>query len=196
MLSHMRLHKLTSVYQVDDIQQDEVYQVLSHPKLSYDESKKDVIRQHLLDLVSKHVSLEPKMVVVKRRDGRFANLLYVAGCVEYSFRGATFSTPIAIGLPEHYPHSPPLIFVNCLDDMIIPYTLSHISRSGMITILYLLSWVHSSCNLLELVSKLTEEFSRQPPILTPDFDGALASYHAFNPAFCFVFLNTLFFSIG
>ncbi|CAN8246126.1 unnamed protein product [Cochlearia groenlandica] len=141
---------LTQEASSDGIQQDEIYQVLSHPNISYDESKKEIIRQHLLDLVSKHVSFEPKMVAVKRRDGRFANLLYAVGHVRYSFRGASFSTTITIELSEHYPHSPPIIYVNCPDNMIIPHALSHISRSGTIKIPYLLSWVHSSCNLLEL----------------------------------------------
>ncbi|XP_010419996.1 PREDICTED: protein ELC-like [Camelina sativa] len=132
--------------------------------LPYAEPTKSLIRQHLLNLVSSHTSLDPKTATFTHNDGRSVILLQADGTVPMPFQGVSYNIPVVIWLLDSYPHYPPCVYVNPTRDMIIKRPHSNVSPSGLVSLPYLQNWVYPSSNLVDLAAHLSAAFSRDPPL--------------------------------
>ncbi|KAJ4775430.1 Ubiquitin-conjugating enzyme/RWD-like protein [Rhynchospora pubera] len=134
--------------------------------LPYSEDVKWLIRNHLVSLVETFPSLHPKSALFTHNDGRSATLLQADGTFPILFSGVVYNIPAVIWLPEPYPRSPPLVYLNPTRDMVIKPNHPHVDRSGLVHVPYLRSWIFPSSNLVDLVRSLSHLFGLDPPLFT------------------------------
>ncbi|XP_078160921.1 protein ELC-like [Carex rostrata] len=134
--------------------------------LPYSEDVKWLIRNHLVSLVETFPSLHPKSSLFTHNDGRSATLLQADGTFPIVFSGVVYNIPCVIWLPEPYPRSPPLVYLNPTRDMVIKPNHPHVDRSGLVHVPYLRSWIFPSANLVDLVRSVSHLFGLDPPLFT------------------------------
>lgn len=78
--------------------------------------------------------------------------------------GVTYHAPIVIEVMETYPHYAPLVCVNPDRCMSINKNNPFVSPSGLVSTDYLINWVSTSSNLLDLCRDLSTCFGNNPPL--------------------------------
>jgi len=135
--------------------------------LPYAEDVKLTVRQQLLDLVLEFPSLDIRAARYTYNDGHEMNLLKISGTVPMFYRGQKYNLPVAVWLPEYFPRSAPICYLNPTADMMIKPNHRNVNPSGLVVNEpYLQQWSFPSSNLLELAHTLSITFGQDPPLFS------------------------------
>ena len=135
--------------------------------LPYAEDVKLTVRQQLLDLVLEFPSLDIRAAQYTYNDGHEMNLLKISGTVPMFYRGQKYNLPVAVWLPEYFPRSAPICYLNPTSDMMIKPNHRNVNPSGLVVNEpYLQQWSFPSSNLLELAHTLSITFGQDPPLFS------------------------------
>ena len=133
--------------------------------LPYAEDVKWTVRQQLLDMVTEFPSLKIATGRYTYNDGRQLALLKAEGTAPMFYRGRKYNLPVIVWLPEYFPRSPPICYLNPTADMMIKPHHQNVNSNGMVVHEpYLHQWSFPSSNLLELVHTLCITFGQDPPL--------------------------------
>ncbi|KAK4418331.1 protein ELC-like [Sesamum alatum] len=131
--------------------------------LSYsDPDQKWVIREHLISLFQDFPSLRPSTGFFTHNDGTEVKLLNATG--ELPVSQPAPPVPVTIWVPELYPQTPPVVYVNveCTRHPIYDHH-PFVDSSGATVSSYLQNWRFPKCNLSDLVRSLIKLFSHNHP---------------------------------
>ncbi|KAI5080176.1 hypothetical protein GOP47_0005655 [Adiantum capillus-veneris] len=134
--------------------------------LPYSDGLGTLIEQHLLALTQDFPSLLIIPSPFFEDDGTCVQLLQAEGTIPMTFRGSPYNIPITMWLLESYPISSPLVFVSPTSDMVIKPHHQHVSKSGVVSLPYLVNWAYPNSNLADLARSLSRIFGLDPPLFT------------------------------
>ncbi|PFH54388.1 hypothetical protein AMATHDRAFT_72876 [Amanita thiersii Skay4041] len=128
---------------------------------------KDRVFTDIDAVLTRYITLRPKLDIYTYDDGRTQLMLCVHGVLPISFRHASYNIPIALWIPRDYPKLPPLAYVVPTNDMLVRPG-KFVDVSGKCEPEYIRNWQRKSegCNLIALLEAMQDHFSREPPFLT------------------------------
>ncbi|CAF1147047.1 unnamed protein product [Didymodactylos carnosus] len=125
---------------------------------------RDLIRRDIIQAIRHpHTALVLKISLYYFNDGSSKDLLCLTGTVAVTFKGRRYNIPIQIWLTDDYPSNPPMCYVRPTSDMYIAVSYN-VESDGYIVIPYLTSWRHSSSDLANLISQMSDAFGILPPV--------------------------------
>ncbi|CAG8895766.1 unnamed protein product [Penicillium nalgiovense] len=97
--------------------------------------------------------------------GFSALLLHLVGTLPVTFRGTTYRFPIALWIPNTYPHEPPIAYVTPTQDMAVRVG-QHVTLEGQVYHHYLAHWAEAwdRSTIVDLLSILQDIFAKEPPV--------------------------------
>ena len=79
-------------------------------------------------------------------------------------QGAKYNIPVSIWLPENYPSSPPIVYVNPASDMVIKTNHPFVDASGVVSSTYLRNWSQPQSTLMIMCNDISIQFGKDPPL--------------------------------
>lgn len=118
----------------------------------------------VVQLISVYPSLRPKTDVFTHESGHSELLLCIYGNIPARVANTVYRIPIEFWIPKQYPSGAPMAYVRPTSQMVI-HPGNHVDINGMCYHPYLSYWADNlSSSLVELVSVLSDVFSREPPV--------------------------------
>ncbi|KAI9709825.1 MAG: hypothetical protein M1812_007617 [Candelaria pacifica] len=116
--------------------------------------------------LSRFSSLAPQTDVYTYENGAPALLLVLRGTLPVTFRGSTYSFPIALWVPHSYPRDAPMVYVMPTPGMVVRAG-QHVSGEGRVYHPYLAQWggVWDKSSIVDFLAILSEVFSKEPPVV-------------------------------
>ncbi|XP_078712563.1 tumor susceptibility gene 101 protein-like isoform X1 [Lampetra fluviatilis] len=90
---------------------------------------------------ARYAELHPGRDVYVATNGIDKNLLHLSGTIPVIYEGFEYNMPVRLWLPESFPYSPPLAFVQPTQDMILNPG-HHVDSRGRVYLPYLQHWTH------------------------------------------------------
>ncbi|KAJ5153519.1 Ubiquitin E2 variant N-terminal [Penicillium canariense] len=144
-----------------------LYSVLSKdhydPKQTYHDPNRAY--HDVANALAQYPTLSPRTDVYTYENGFSALLLHLVGTLPVAFRGTTYRFPIALWIPNTYPHEPPMIYVTPTQDMAVRVG-QHVTLEGRVYHHYLAHWAEAwdRSTISDMLSILREVFAKEPPV--------------------------------
>ncbi|KAL4784767.1 UEV domain-containing protein [Aspergillus varians] len=115
--------------------------------------------------LAKFPTLGPETAVYTYENGFSALLLQLSGTLPVNFRGTVYKFPVALWIPNTYPHEPPIVYVMPTQDMAVRVG-QHVTLEGRVYHHYLAHWAGAweRSSILDLLSILQDVFAKEPPV--------------------------------
>ncbi|CAG7946480.1 unnamed protein product [Penicillium nalgiovense] len=144
-----------------------LYSVLSKDHYDPQQTYRDPNRTYhdVANALSQYPSLSPRTDVYTYETGFSALLLHLVGTLPVTFRGTTYRFPIALWIPNTYPHEPPIAYVTPTQDMAVRVG-QHVTLEGQVYHHYLAHWAEAwdRSTIVDLLSILQDIFAKEPPV--------------------------------
>eukprot|EP01114_Cavostelium_apophysatum_P008047 TRINITY_DN2030_c0_g1_i2.p1 TRINITY_DN2030_c0_g1~~TRINITY_DN2030_c0_g1_i2.p1 ORF type:complete len:411 (+),score=87.84 TRINITY_DN2030_c0_g1_i2:124-1356(+) len=121
------------------------------------------VRTDVLELMRNYPSLQVRAGTAPGVPTQ-AQSLYLAGTVPIFYNGVQYNIPVNLWVADNYPFIPPTCYVTPTSDMIIKPKHRHVDSQGICYLPYLSSWNATACNLVGLVSTMSQIFGQDPPV--------------------------------
>lgn len=138
-------------------------------------SSPPVLRSHVSSLKRIFPTLNPTVAEFMFNDGTQANLIKLSGTIPIFFRKNRYNIPVCIWLPKTYPASPPIAYVEALQDMFIKPGHPFVDPSGYVRVPVINTWNPQRSTLIMLCEEMSAKFSQESPIYKRAPQGANSS---------------------
>ncbi|XP_061415776.1 tumor susceptibility gene 101 protein-like isoform X2 [Lethenteron reissneri] len=112
---------------------------------------------------ARYAELHPGRDVYVATNGIDKNLLHLSGTIPVIYEGFEYNMPVRLWLPESFPYSPPLAFVQPTQDMILNPG-HHVDSRGRVYLPYLQHWTHPNSTTCGLLQAMADVFAKEPPV--------------------------------
>eukprot|EP00803_Ostreobium_quekettii_P002109 evm.model.scf_1113EXC.1 EVM.evm.TU.scf_1113EXC.1 scf_1113EXC:1500-6638(+) len=132
----------------------------------YAESVRSTILEHIRELLKDFPNLNIKDHDYTHNDGRVVRLLKAEGTLPMYYQKVKYNIPVAVWLPDNYPHQAPIVYVTPTPDMIIKPGHTHVDPSGLVMTPYFQHWSPPRSNLVDMAYDMSITFGQEPPLFS------------------------------